>query len=378
MTFAHASVSDSSAVSPDSALSATRSLTAPRSFVATLYYEQDAAEGGVYSQMRGDSSAEAFRDAYRRCLVVLFSTARIASPDAELVLVLNRPWRTEASSLATEVWSTLESTGVTFRVAPYSFSPPSHWPAEWRNTFFKFDALQILASMASPEDRILLLDSDVVWSGSQSTSALWARLRNTPSMTLHVDYPVDSPVNGLSRSQMTEFARQLGLGTASHAVLPHSGGELVGLSGDAADALCARARAVWPEVLARFETAIPHGMTEEHLLSMLLADLELPTGNANPFIKRMWTQPLRYRNTVPGDEQLPLWHVPAEKRYGLRRLYAALQRSDSDDRSWATPSVLGPYLGVPANTRRKALSDIAYASISRVRELVGLAASRRA
>jgi hypothetical protein len=339
-----------------------------RSIVATWYYEQEATEGGEYAQMRGDSSSEAFRDVYRRCVAVFFTTARIANPDAELVLVLNRPWRSEASAVARDVRAMLERAGVELRVCPYSFAPPSGWPTTWRNQFFVFDALEVLAAIAASDDAILLLDSDIVWSGSERTAALWDLLLEAGSLTIHMDYEPERDVNGLTRSEMTRLAVELGLETGSHDVLPYSGGELVGLTGAAAGALCARALKVWPGIITRFEESRLRGMEEAHLLSMLYADLGLVTGNAAPFIKRLWTQPLKYRNRSRGDEELALWHVPAEKRYGLSRLYEALASGalDPSEPTWARPSVLGRYVGVPRNCAQKVVQDVADAVSSRV------------
>ena len=48
--------------------------------------------------------------------------------------------------------------------------------------------------------------------------------------------------------------------------------------------------------------------------------------NANHLIKRIWTSP-RYSSVAPGDERLLLWHLPAEKRYGLRDIYKMLRKA---------------------------------------------------
>ncbi len=360
----------------ESGLGSPHARTRRRAIVATWFYEQDAKEGGAYAQVRGDSSSEAFRDVYRRCIAVFFFTARAANPDADLALVLNRPWRAEASPVAKDVRTMLELLRVTLHVRPYSFSPPSDWPAAWRNQFFVFDALEALVSAAAPDDLIMLLDSDVVWSNSERTPRLWSRLAETASLTVHIDYPPDRRVNGMTRSEMTQLARSLGLGTGRSTTLPYCGGELVGLSGDAAHRVCARAREVWPGILAHHARSTVPGMEEAHLLSMLYADLGLPTGNAASFIKRLWTQPLRFQNTAPGDEDLALWHVPAEKRYGLRRLYEALARRRHDE-SLGSPSVLGSYVGVPKNTRVKVVRDVTRASTSRVRARIASAARQR-
>lgn len=339
-----------------------------RSFVATWFYEQDPDEAGSYRQVRGDSSSEAFRDVYRRCVAVYFLTARMANPASELVLVLNRPWREDASRVAAEVSSILAQLGVIVRVQPYSYAPPTTWAPAWRNQFFVLDALDVLTSMASARDLVLLLDSDVVWSGSDLTRAMWSRLERDESLTLHIDYDVDERVNGLTRQDVTSLARSLGVHVESDVVIPYSGGEIVGLNASVATQLCARARELWPDLVVRVSRSSAPEMEEAHFLSMLYWDMEMPTGMARPYVKRLWTQPLRFRNTVPGDENLVLWHVPAEKRYGLRRLYAALTdllRQQQTDAPVMPRSDLAHYLGIPRNSPGKFVRDIGFAATSR-------------
>ena len=84
---------------------------------------------------------------------------------------------------------------------------------------------------------------------------------------------------------------------------------------------CARGRAreLWPKLVALHEKSDLEGMDEAHVLSMLYATLGLVTGDAAPFVKRLWTQPFRCRNTAPGDEALALWHVPRRSDTSLRR-----------------------------------------------------------
>ena len=151
----------------------------------------------------------------------------------------------------------------------------------------------------------------------------------------------------------------------------YSGGELVGLSADSAGSLCASARRVWPRVVECFEAARFPGMDEAHLLSMLYADLGFSTGDARPFIKRLWTQPFRYRNVESQDQNLALWHVPAEKRYGLRRLFGTVSDwTPAQTPLWANPRVLGRYVGIPKNTPVKFLRDTSRAVTIRGRALL--------
>ena len=99
--------------------------------------------------------------------------------------------------------------------------------------------------------------------------------------------------------------------------------------------------------------------SEAHLLSLCYADLGLPTGGCDRFVKRLWTQPLRHQNVQPGAETLALWHLPAEKRYGLRRLYGDLVVRDdgfeSHLRRGRMPPCCGAGWGCPRTPASKAV-----------------------
>jgi hypothetical protein len=339
-------------------------------WVSTWFYEQSYREGGSYAQVRGDASSQAFRDTYRRCIATFFATARRVDPSAELVLHLNRAWDASASEVAADVAGLLDRLDVRRVVLDYTYAPPDTWPEAWRNQFFVLDVLADLAATLEPHDLAMVLDSDVVWSGAGRVDDLWDALADEGALTYRVDYAPDHVINGCSRRRLTELGRHLGIETG-HRVLDYSGGELVALRGD----LCARvvesASRLWPLVQKARAEGLVDRVEEAHLLSLCYADLGLPTGGADGYVKRMWTQPLHHQNVRPGDEDLTLWHVPAEKRYGLRRLYGDLVASPDDLRSLspeATVSLLGRRLGVPSNTRSKVVLDVTAAARQRVVE----------
>jgi hypothetical protein len=99
------------------------------------------------------------------------------------------------------------------------------------------------------------------------------------------------------------------------------------------------------------------------MLSYLYRLLELPMGTANPFIKRIWTGlPGQYRNDSGQDHGLAVWHLPMEKRRGIRRLYQKVV--DRNSEFWTIPADgdlrrhLGGVLGVGSRSFRKTVQDI--------------------
>lgn len=68
---------------------------------------------------------------------------------------------------------------------------------------------------------------------------------------------------------------------------------------------------------------------EAHLLSLVYSELGVPFGNANDSVKRIWTQVLHHNNRASTDLNLVCWHLPAEKRFGIRRTANKYLQNDS-------------------------------------------------
>jgi hypothetical protein len=334
--------------------------------VSTWFYQQSRDEGGTYAQVRGDSSSEVFRDVYRRCVSLFFATARRANPDAELVLFLNRAWDPAASSVASDVHEALRHWGVRCEVLDYSFAPPTTWPPAWRNQFFVLDALVALSDMSSSDDDVVLLDSDIVWSGGAPSTALWEGIRAHGALTYRLDHGPDEVINGCSRRELTRLAADLGV--PYDGILEYAGGEFVALTAETCSAIVELAGRFWPEILRLHVSGKIKQIEEGHLLSICYAALDVENGTGNRFVKRIWTQPFKYQNAQPGDLELALWHVPAEKKYGIRRLYRHSLEPNSTLWSCAEDEYrarVSSALGIPGNSRSKILRDVSYALATR-------------
>jgi hypothetical protein len=345
-----------------------------KNWVSTWFYTQSKEEGGDYAQVRGDSSTEPFRDVYRRCLGVFFLSARKANPDAELVLYLNTPWHESSSQVASEVWRLLQSLNVAVEVIQYKHQPPLSFAKSWKNQFFVLDVLFDLSNKVAQDDAWVILDSDIVWS-TQSTDSLWQALRAGGTSTYTVGYELSQPVNGLSIKSLGELGDRAGLKLGAR--LEYSGGEFVGGNGSSIMELSDLSHAVWTLLMAEHESSHEVQFEEAHLLSLAYSVLGVEPGAMNGFIRRLWTQPFKYQNVVTDDAKLSLWHVPAEKKYGLRRLYRTIA---SDYRALLTMenaqwvSECQQQLGIPVNSLLKITRDTTRAIRSRAAARVARAA----
>lgn len=336
-------------------------------WISTWFYVQSSDEGGSYAQVSGDSSTEKFRDVYRRCIAVFFQSARLANPDAHLVLYLNAPLDPSASLVASRLAIILRDLAVQIRIIDYKHRPPKTFAESWRNQFFVLDVLEDLTELVGSKDACVVLDSDIVWSG-HSTEKMWSTLRSEGISTYKLGYPRSKAVNGLSINSLGELGRRSDI--PQNVELDYSGGEFVGGCGLQLRELSREAHNTWTALMEHHQVDVLVQFEEAHLLSLTYSALDIAPGGMNEFIRRLWTQPFKYRNVGSSDTSLALWHVPAEKKYGIRRIYRKIavletfQYTDLAQREWSL--FCQRELGIPRNSPMKISRDVLTAVRSRM------------
>ena len=93
------------------------------------------------------------------------------------------------------------------------------------------------------------------------------------------------------------------------------------------------------------------------MFSFLAERLRFRNNLGNQFTKRMWTGKA-YNNVCPGDENLPIWHLPSEKKFGLHELYLLFMRDKTirDEKDFRRKA--GKYCGVPRTCLQKKAKDM--------------------
>jgi hypothetical protein len=164
---------------------------------------------------------------------------------------------------------------------------------------------------------------------------------------------------------------QAHLGSTSPPKSPYCGGEFVAVTSEKIADLNEKILAVYLFLMSIHSDDKAFAFEEAHVLSMAYALLGWGVGDANRYIKRIWTQPLMHRNAAAVDLRLLLIHVPAEKKYGVRRIYNSffqggdstkyLSLSNSEHRN-----LISNKLGIPTNSPKKWIFDVAYAFFHKV------------
>ena len=292
-------------------------MTQAARLLATGFVVDRPGEGSVFPSAGGNSADPKVQAIYWRCIAVLFASARITNPALPLALFTNAvPPKVDGIDLG-RLFDRLE---VQVRHVPLTARLDQSKTPMWGNVLYFLDILESVAASAQANQHFALLDSDVVVTAP--LDPLFDRLDDCDFIGYAVDTPIDTLVNGMTSREMAAVA------TASDGILrdtvTHFGGELFATS----SAAWRREGPRFGELFARAarDTGDAAAIrTEEHLWSIVLAQLGDRVMLGNDILKRIWTSP-RYRTAEPGDQNLPLWHLPAEKRFGFVDLFRDLAR----------------------------------------------------
>lgn len=229
----------------------------------------------------------------------------------------------------TDVSGVLEKLGVKFYVTPFEYVTPDGYFGKWRNQFYEFSIFKYISNHKdfNEEDRFLLLDSDCIITGD--LSALFKSIEENKCITYVIDYNIHNKINGNSREDMKNiFSDLLDRDVTDYPA--YHGGEIYASEIKVVKTLMEDFYIVWEQLLSRFHKGADKLNEEAHVLSYLFYKHNIAGGQANQFIKRLWTDPTTFRNIKPEDIHLLIWHLPAEKTKGFKKLFNWLQSKNFD------------------------------------------------
>ena len=318
--------------------------------LATGFVVDTAAEGSHFPSAGGNSSSASVQAVYWRCIAVLFASARLTNPGLRLGLFTNADLPAVDGVALSGLFDRLAVE--VFRV-PLTNRLAAGRSKAWGNVLYFADVLDA-AARAHPDLPFALVDSDVLVSGP--VDALFDQVRQFEFVGYAVDTTLEEPLNGMNRPRLTAAVEEIE-GRPRCAAITHFGGELFATT----TAAWLRRRDVFADLLARSRDQrgiAGEALTEEHIWSIAFALLGDAAGASHGVLKRMWTA-YNYNTVLPGDERLPLWHLPTEKRYGLRDTFAWLAAHD-----WGRETdpaefrrIAGRLCGIPAKPASKIVRD---------------------
>lgn len=314
--------------------------------ISTWIYLDSAEESSEYPQVGKASHLPEFQQVYWRCVAVFFAVSIKTNPARKHILFTNVAEANLPEIDGLDLREFLREKNVEIVTLPLHWQAPQGWHGRWRNQFYIFDILEFIENQyntTDPDGAFVVLDSDCLV--NQSLDNLFESIHREHLLVLPLGYPEEHNINGLTRWDMRELYTELD-GKDPGMVPEYFGGEIFAADMSIIRQINSRAKSVWQIMLKRFEEGLPKFNEEAHFLSYCYHKIG-NYGSLKGIIKRIWTSP-RYNNVQPGDEKLPIWHLPAEKTGGIALIFRQIKNNDLSLHD------LSGYVGIPK--RRKYLN----------------------
>ncbi|WP_207532063.1 hypothetical protein [Desertivirga arenae] len=274
-------------------------------------------EESVFPQSGQKSSSQSHQNIYWRCLIVFFITSKRFNKREKHVLFTNVSQLPEIDGK--KVSDILRDLDVEIIRTDFKYKTPKGYHGCFQNQFYEFSILEHIAlNNNNPEDKYLILDSDCLF--IKPAFRLFQEAEKNGFISFEIDSPADYVINGLSRRQMQKVFSEL-LEKEVAEVPSYHLGEFLLCSVGNIKKIYQDFLELWPKLLQRHALGLDKLNEEAHTLSYLYYKNDLHPSRNNIFIKRIWTNPLFYRNVSTTDVNLTIWHLPAEKTFGFAKLY---------------------------------------------------------
>lgn len=286
-------------------------------YICTWLCTDKNGEESIYPQTGRISSSAAHQDIYWRCVMVFYITSRRWHHDCRHLLFTNAEHIPAVDGVNTA--RVLRDMDVEIIHVPFGYRPPAGYYSRFQNQFYEFSILgHLAAGPYDPEDLFLLLDSDCVF--LRPAEALFEEAASQGFLSFEDEVDPHYVINGLSREDMKTIYEEL-LGRPIPDLPSYHLGELLLCSVANIRRIYADFRKLWPRLIERYRSGALVFHEEAHTLSYLYYRAGLRASPSKTHMKRIWTNPVFYRNVEPSDVDVAIWHLPSEKTFGIARLY---------------------------------------------------------
>ncbi len=326
----------------------------------------DAATATAFPSVGGNSAAAGFQMVYWRCIASYFFSSKVHNPDCNHVLFSNIDVESTAPA---EIVELLRSIDVVFHEVPITYRLPTRSVTSWGNQFYVLDVVRRFA-VGDLGDQLILADSDCIWRRSISPfvdrivekTALLYTLRPKDQK----DYEVGRLINGVTHQRMTELAQSVLQSNAQDLVKYH-GGEFLAVTLNYCRQVLPQVAALWDIVIT--EVSQEDSVKEEaQFLSIIAHVNQVEAFSANDIIRRIWTN-FEDLNVETTDQDLVIWHLPAEKKFGFRRLFDHIIRSEMTIKtvtSFDMNRLTARFMGIPRRGVGKITQDLIDKALDRL------------
>ena len=277
-------------------------------------------EESIFPQTGEKSSGQKHQDIYWRCLTLFFATSKRFNKTEKHLLFTNVT--TFPMVDGNEVSELLAGLDVEIIFTDFKYKTPKGYFKMFQNQFYEFSILEYISQhYFDVNDHFLILDSDCIF--TKAVAHLFEEAKPSGFISFEDGCTTELVINGLSRRDMKALYEEL-LGRPVEGIPGYHLGEFFLASVKNIKIIFSDFLDLWPEMIRRYEAGLPKFNEEAHTLSYLYYKNNLKASPKTDYIKRIWTNPVFYRNVEESDLDVAIWHLPSEKTFGLARLYDTL------------------------------------------------------
>ena len=283
-------------------------------YIITWLYAESPDDESYYPSVGGNTSSAGFQEVYWRCVYVFYKSALLTQKNQSVQYM----FFTNVFDIPTDVGGVnicrfFDDNNVRVQRLELTNRTPKDWYGAWRNQFFLYDILRYLQDV---DVNFLILDSDCFI--TKDLSRVFKEIEEKKIVSFKgKGHGLDYPVNGISTAQMRMLYQEF-FGEASE--LEYKGGEWIAVNSSMVPRIINEYKKLWKLNYQKYLSQEVKLNEEAHFLSMIYVRLGHQESAGDQYIKRMWTA-VRYDNVVASDVEFPIWHLPAEKKYGFKKMF---------------------------------------------------------
>lgn len=296
--------------------------------IVTWMYSSPEGESIFHAQVGLASGMQKVQNFYWRCVFLLFESSARLNTGARHILFINK-----------KPPDLIDGVDINKLVQQYNLEiikfttvtkSPSDYYAGWNTQFMVLDVLDWLKDNVREDDNVFILDSDIIFNKPINNNLL-RTLKTHKALLYSIDYDVKHNINGLTRLELTEIAKDIDVKFSTNE-FTYSGGEFVCCLGSEISKIADAGRENYLLSLERHKRGLKKFNEEAHLLSYVYASLGYRTHTANQFIKRIWTDRSLFSNIDGSEFDLVFWHLPAEKKRGFVNVFRSYRKINGEYR----------------------------------------------
>ncbi|WP_285270689.1 hypothetical protein [Halobacterium salinarum] len=303
-------------------------------------------ESEQYPQI-GDKTISEQNKIYLRNVYTFFATSTKLNKNCDHIFFTNHGNTLFIDDFNLTSW--LNNNGVDVQVREFNFEPQNS--DYFTKSFYKFDCINEISKKSYSHS--LLLDVDCVWLKPADALFQNASSNDICLYDVYESPSIDEPIHGLTRREMTEVFSSIDENYPKNKHPTHFGGEALFSSKKNLKKITQEHKQIYRRIqkdkeIPKFSNEKSIYDNDEYINSLVCNKLFDDWKPLNPYIKRVWTPP-GFSNVEGNEDELCVWHLPSEKKTGLKYLFESIQNNPSDFESLGQPGLtkfIGKHTGV--------------------------------